>query len=69
MNKRVFALEELSPFVQAETIDRFRELFAESIDDEADADTIRNKCPNSEIIEMMNNAPYRLFYVDGTTAD
>jgi hypothetical protein len=68
MNKRVFALEELSPFVQAETIDRFRELFAESID-EADADTIRNKCPNSEIIEMMNNAPYRLFYVDGTTAD
>ena len=69
MNKKVFALEELAPSVQAETIDRFRELFAESIDDEADADTIRNKCPNSEIIEMMNNAPYRLFYVDGTTAD
>ena len=69
MNKKVFALEELAHSVQAETIDRFRELFAESIDDEADADTIRNKCPNSEIIEMMNNAPYRLFYVDGTTAD
>ena len=69
MNKKVFALEELSPSVQAETIDRFRELFADSTDDGTDADTIRNKCLNSEIIEMMKNAPYRLFYVDGTTAD
>jgi hypothetical protein len=69
MSKEVFALEELSPSVQAETIDRFREMFAESIDDETDADTIMNKCSDGEIIEMMNNAPYRLFFSDGTTAD
>lgn len=66
MNRKVFTLEELSPEVKAETIDRFRDMFTESACDNVEAIL---KASDDQIVELMNNAPYRLFYADGTTVD